>query len=108
MRRLRSHGCGAGRFQVVIVAPRLRFGRVILRRTRTDGGVSSTRIFCMVGSSKIVHTDPEILGGKPVFVGTRVPVKTLYDHLEAGDSFDEFLGNFPSVRREQAVAALEL
>ncbi|MDO8630670.1 MAG: DUF433 domain-containing protein [Phycisphaerales bacterium] len=62
----------------------------------------------MTGSSKIVHTDPEIFGGKPVFVGTRVPVKTLYDHLEAGDSLDEFLESFPSVSREQAVAALEL
>ena len=62
----------------------------------------------MTGSSRIVHSDPEILGGKPVFVGTRVPVKTLYDHLEAGDSLDEFLESFPSVSREQAVAALEL
>jgi uncharacterized protein (DUF433 family) len=52
--------------------------------------------------------DPEILGGTPVFVGTRVPVKSLYDYLEAGDSLDEFLESFPSVTREQAVAALEL
>lgn len=57
---------------------------------------------------KIMHTDPEILGGVPVFVGTRVPVKTLYDYLEGGDSLDEFLDDFPSVSREQAVAALEL
>ena len=56
----------------------------------------------------IVHSDPEILGGTAVFVGTRVPVKSLYDHLEAGDSLDEFLESFPSVTREQAVAALEL
>jgi uncharacterized protein (DUF433 family) len=56
----------------------------------------------------VVHSDPEILGGTPVFVGTRVPVKTLYDYLEAGDSLDEFLNDFPSVTREQAVAALEL
>jgi uncharacterized protein (DUF433 family) len=55
----------------------------------------------------VVHSDPEILGGTPVFVGTRVPVKTLYDYLEAGDSLDEFLNDFPSVTREQAVAALE-
>jgi len=67
-----------------------------------EGGVPMTAI------SNIVHRDPEILGGKPVFVGTRVPVKTLYDHLEAGDSLDEFLESFPSVTREQAVAALEL
>jgi uncharacterized protein (DUF433 family) len=57
---------------------------------------------------KIIHSDPDILGGKPVFFGTRVPVKTLYDYLEAGDSLGEFLEDFPSVTREQAVAALEL
>jgi uncharacterized protein (DUF433 family) len=62
----------------------------------------------MPNTSLIVHRDPEILGGTPVFVGTRVPVKSLYDHLEAGDSLDEFLDSFPSVSREQAVAALEL
>jgi uncharacterized protein (DUF433 family) len=55
----------------------------------------------------VVHSDPEILGGTPVFVGTRVPAKTLFDYLEAGDSLDEFLNDFPSVTREQAVAALE-
>lgn len=57
---------------------------------------------------RVVHSDPDILGGTPVFVGTRVPVKTLYDYLEAGDSLDEFLNDFPSVTRDQAVAALEL
>jgi uncharacterized protein (DUF433 family) len=57
---------------------------------------------------QIVHSDPQILGGVPVFVGTRVPVKTLYDYLEAGDPLDEFLEDFPSVSRDQAVAALEL
>jgi uncharacterized protein (DUF433 family) len=56
----------------------------------------------------VVHRDPEILGGTPVFVGTRVPIKNLFDYLEAGDSLDEFLTSFPSVTREQAVAALEL
>ena len=56
----------------------------------------------------IVHRDPEILGGTPVFVGTRVPVKNLFDYLEAGDSLDVFLASFPSVTREQAVGALEL
>ena len=59
-------------------------------------------------SSSIVHTDPEILGGTPVFVGTRVPVRVLFEHLAAGDSVDTFLDAFPSVRREQAVAVLEL
>ena len=62
----------------------------------------------MASNEPIIHTDPEILGGKPVFVGTRVPVKSLFDHLEAGDSTDEFLESFPSVSRAQAVAALEL
>ena len=56
----------------------------------------------------VVHRDPQILGGTPVFVGTRVPVKALFDHLEAGDSLDVFLDEFPSVSRAQAVAALEL
>jgi uncharacterized protein (DUF433 family) len=56
----------------------------------------------------IVHSDPEILGGTPVFVGTRVPVKSLFEHLEAGDALDVFLESLPSVSREQAVAALEL
>ena len=48
----------------------------------------------------VVPNDPEILGGTPVFVGTRVPVKTLFDYLEAGDSLGEFLEDFPSVTRE--------
>jgi uncharacterized protein (DUF433 family) len=56
----------------------------------------------------VVHSDPEIMHGEPVFVGTRVPVYNLFDYLEAGDSLDEFLDEFPSVTREQAVAALEL
>lgn len=62
----------------------------------------------MSAKPAVVHSDPDILGGTPVFVGTRVPVKSLYDHLEAGDTLDEFLESFPSVTREQAVAALEL
>ena len=56
----------------------------------------------------LVHSDPGILGGTPVFSGTRVPVQTLFDYLEGGDPLDEFLRQFPSVRREQAVAALNL
>jgi uncharacterized protein (DUF433 family) len=55
-----------------------------------------------------VHRDPDILGGTPVFVGTRVPAHTLLDYLEAGDSLAEFLADFPSVTRDQAVAALEI
>ena len=54
----------------------------------------------------VIHCDPEIQGGVPVLVGTRVPVKNLFDHLEAGDSPDDFLESFPSVKRAQAVAAL--
>jgi uncharacterized protein (DUF433 family) len=54
----------------------------------------------------VVHSDPDILGGTPVFVGTRVPVRTLLDYLAAGDTLDEFLDHFPTVWREQAVAAL--
>ncbi len=54
-----------------------------------------------------IHSDPEILGGTPVFIGTRVPFQTLLDYLEAGDPLDEFLEDFPTVRREQAIAALE-
>jgi len=54
-----------------------------------------------------VHIDPDILGGTPVFVGTRVPVQTLFDYIGAGDPLAEFLDDFPTVSREQAVAALE-
>jgi uncharacterized protein (DUF433 family) len=55
----------------------------------------------------VIHSDPEILGGTPVFVGTRVPFRNLIDYLERGHSLDEFLDEFPSVSREQAIAALE-
>lgn len=57
--------------------------------------------------ASVVHSDPEILGGTPVFRGTRVPLRNLIDYLERGHSLDEFLDAFPSVSREQAVAALE-
>ena len=56
----------------------------------------------------VVQVDPEILGGTPVFRGTRVPVKNLLDYLAAGDTLDQFLDDFPTVKRHQAVAALEL
>ena len=55
----------------------------------------------------VVHSDPEILGGTPVFIGTRVPLKNLMDYVNAGDSIEEFLEDFPSVSREAAVAVLE-
>lgn len=56
----------------------------------------------------VVHSHPEILGGTPVFVGTRVPLQNLVDHLVGGDSVDEFVRQFPTVTREQAQRALEL
>jgi uncharacterized protein (DUF433 family) len=62
----------------------------------------------MVQLSQVVHRNPDILDGTPVFVGTRVPVQSLFDHLEGSDTLDEFLHQFPSVKREQAIAALDL
>jgi uncharacterized protein (DUF433 family) len=62
----------------------------------------------MATLDSVVLCDPEILGGTPVFRGTRVPVKNLRDYLAAGDTLDQFLDDFPTVSREQAVAALEL
>lgn len=58
-------------------------------------------------SEHLIVRDEEILGGTPVFAGTRVPVQTLFDYLEAGDPLDEFLDDFPTVRREQAMQLLE-
>jgi uncharacterized protein (DUF433 family) len=58
-------------------------------------------------SQPVVSRDPGVMGGTPVFPGTRVPVQTLLDYLEAGDSIDEFLEGFPSVTRQQVVAFLE-
>ena len=55
----------------------------------------------------LIERNPEILGGTPVFAGTRVPVRILMEHLEAGDRLDEFLTDFPTVSRSQAVAVLE-
>ena len=58
-------------------------------------------------NSTVVKIDPGILGGTPCFVGTRVPIKTLFDYLEGGDTLDTFLDQFPSVTRTQAIALLE-
>jgi uncharacterized protein (DUF433 family) len=58
--------------------------------------------------NSIIHRDPEILGGTPVFVGTRVPAQALIDYLEGGHPLDDFLDDFPTVLRDQAIAALEL
>lgn len=61
----------------------------------------------MMDTNQIVHSDPEILGGAPVFVGTRVPVQALLDFLEGGDTIEEFLDNYPGVSRDQAISFLE-
>jgi uncharacterized protein (DUF433 family) len=61
-----------------------------------------------VDIKKLISKDPEVLGGTPVFTGTRVPIETLFDHLEAGVSLDEFLDDFPTVSRDQAVSLLEI
>ena len=58
-------------------------------------------------TQELIISSPDILGGTPVFVGTRVPVKNLTDYIEAGDTLDEFLDDFPSVSREQAVEFIE-
>jgi len=57
---------------------------------------------------EIISRDPDILGGTPVFMGTRVPIRILFEHLEAGDSLEIFLDDFPSVAREQAIQLLNL
>jgi len=57
--------------------------------------------------TNIIHSDPDILGGKAVFVGTRVPLQALLDYIEGGHTLNQFLADFPSVSREQAVRALE-
>ena len=55
----------------------------------------------------VVHSDPDIMGGTPVFVGTRVPLQNLIDYLEGGESVEDFLEAFPTVTREQAIAVIE-
>lgn len=56
--------------------------------------------------TNVVARDPDIYGGKPIFAGTRVPVRRLFEYLETGESLDEFLEGFPTVEREQAVQVL--
>ena len=70
-------------------------------------GVSSKEDDQMNPKSPVIHSNSNILGGTPVFIGTRVPVQSLFDYLEGGDTLDEFLRQFPSVKREQVIAALE-
>jgi len=62
----------------------------------------------MTNKSDVIHSDPEIMGGIPVFKGTRVPIKNLLDYLKAGDSLDIFLDHFPSVKKQDAITVLEL
>lgn len=62
----------------------------------------------MLVPEPLITTSPDRLSGIPVFAGTRVPIQTLIDYLEAGDTLDEFLKDFPSVSREHAIAVLEL
>jgi uncharacterized protein (DUF433 family) len=61
----------------------------------------------MTACNPLITTSPDVMSGTPVFSGTRVPVKTLFDYLEGGDTLDEFLRQFPTVAREHAVAVLE-
>ena len=62
----------------------------------------------LADSHAVVHSDPDISGGTPVFRGTRMPVQSLFDYLEGGETLDQFLDQFPSVSKEHALAALEL
>ena len=57
--------------------------------------------------SAVFHSDQEIMGGTPVFTGTRVPIQNLFDYLEGGESIDEFLAGFPTVKREQVIGFIE-
>jgi uncharacterized protein (DUF433 family) len=61
----------------------------------------------LVTNAPVIHSDPEIMGGTPVFVGTRVPFQALLDYIEGGHPLNDFLDDFPTVSREQAVTALE-
>ncbi len=61
----------------------------------------------MPSSNNVISRDPNVLGGAPVFCGTRVPFQALLDYLEGGQTLDEFLDDFPSVSRDAAVRALE-
>jgi uncharacterized protein (DUF433 family) len=73
-------------------------------QTYTDDGVRRSAVTTL---ADITQRDPDILSGSLVFVGTRVPVRSLFDYLEGGESLDEFLHQFPSVKREFAIAVLD-
>ena len=70
--------------------------------------IPKIQVICMKSPKTVIQRSPEILNGTPVFVGTRVPVNSLIEYLEAGDNLAEFLEDFPTVTREQAVAVLEM
>jgi len=80
-----------------------------VRRRKTAPGYTEASVVdrSPIMNTRLITVDPEIHSGTPVFAGTRVPIKTLFDHLEAGDSLEVFLDDFPSVSRELAVAVLE-
>ena len=75
---------------------------------RVDAGVFPVLVAGMnMSKSSVVKIDPEIMSGMPCFTGTRVPVRTLVDYMEGGDTLDEFLEQYPTVSREKAVVFLE-
>ncbi len=77
-----------------------------MREQRREPETPVTRVGSK-GTTRIIDRNPGILGGAPVFRGTRVPVRILMEHLEAGDRLDEFLDDYPTVKKEQAIALLE-
>jgi uncharacterized protein (DUF433 family) len=93
-----------GEFPYRVVAP----GEYMVPDAAAEALSGQKLRFAVTGKpAPTVHRDPDIMGGVPVFVGTRVPARSLIDHLAAGVPLDEFLEDFPSVTREQAVAYLE-
>lgn len=82
--------------------------RLVMHRARIGGSMGEKAPMSTPTLESVVRSDPEVLGGTPVFTGTRVPLKNLVDYLAAGDPLERFLDHFPSVTREQAVAALEI
>jgi uncharacterized protein (DUF433 family) len=69
--------------------------------------VTGLEVIIILSVTKSYHSDPAILGGEAVFIGTRVPIRSLFAHLEAGESIDDFLKGFPSVKREQVICLLQ-
>ncbi len=82
-------------------------GRDLPAKLRSRNAILALTDIFMTSSESVIAKDPEIMHGTPVFRGTRVPVKALFDSLEAGETLEEFLQGFPSVTREMAIAALD-